>query len=758
MPITAIDTIWTTLPAGRSGGTLRLTVFVSPRVLVPAQTTCAELAGTPLENWPSTLQAATLDEVPFAFRQGNTTSQVVGQCVSHKTLSPALWSALFQPTTRLGSGAFQNWSNRPILSFSIARLLEPLLGVYSQVAAGSDENFPGVEKGLGLIQKTVEVISDPDAQKQLTPTMTPAQMKGALSKFLEGDSLDFAVELYRFRSFYNRPTANQYDPAAQVPAPPPLELEFHEILNLLSDYPALLRMLGLALDFEVAAPNPLPLPSSSPAVRFAPAALPTAPTFTNRLPWTAVEVTALGFYASPKGNDMSRGMLRLGDPALFSVHQVDVDGAAFKTYNLGRSASRAIASDPAATESLPALRGGGLLVARSDRGAQLTQQLASGAAANSALSSGPAPSGIVVENNLTFHAEDLTRGYRVEVQSPDSPAGNAWFSLCLRSGVYEVGASKFSVDKASLDREGFVRGGNATSAPGSATGPLYAHETLFGWQGWSLAAPRPGRSIAPFQDPGAPAPKDLPVFVDPLAPSTLGLRADLRAEPGSLPRLRFGRNYRLRARTVDLAGNSLPPGATPELPLDTWATDAVQFLRHEPLPPPTFTPRLPVAEGESIEHLVIRSDFDRTAAQLDLVSEVTGQPFSPTCERHITPPKASQIQVELHGMLDKLWSDPKATYTLSAREAGNLFQLEGGQLSPPSLAPARRGAHHAGAGRQGRCAAAGAVFLPGPGLLPGALPAGPAGRGAAVPRGRRRPGRAPARGRVPVAGVQGELA
>jgi hypothetical protein len=30
------------------------------------------------------------------------------------------------------------------------------------------------------------------------------------------------------------------------------------------------------------------------------------------------------------------------------------------------------------------------------------------------------------------------------------------------------------------------------------------------------------------------------------------------AQPGSLPRLRFGSQYQMRVRTVDLSGNSLP--------------------------------------------------------------------------------------------------------------------------------------------------------------------------------------------------------
>ena len=40
-------------------------------------------------------------------------------------------------------------------------------------------------------------------------------------------------------------------------------------------------------------------------------------------------------------------------------------------------------------------------------------------------------------------------------------------------------------------------------APSDADRPLYVHETLATWDGWSLAVPRPGHPIA--QDPEVPA-------------------------------------------------------------------------------------------------------------------------------------------------------------------------------------------------------------------------------------------------------------
>src|SRR5205814_1354672 len=44
---------------------------------------------------------------------------------------------------------------------------------------------------------------------------------------------------------------------------------------------------------------------------------------------------------------------------------------------------------------------------------------------------------------------------------------------------------------------------------------------------------------------------------EPEVPPGLHLQTVFQATPGSLPRLRYGRKYRIRARIVDLAGNSL---------------------------------------------------------------------------------------------------------------------------------------------------------------------------------------------------------
>jgi hypothetical protein len=87
---------------------------------------------------------------------------------------------------------------------------------------------------------------------------------------------------------------------------------------------------------------------------------------------------------------------------------------------------------------------------------------------------------------------------------------------------------------------------------------------MFGWEGWSLAAPRPGKRVR--HEAGEEIVEDTEVDPDPVTP----LIVTNKVEPGTLPRLRYGRSYAFRAWLVDLAGNSrshlLGPSPTPDEP------------------------------------------------------------------------------------------------------------------------------------------------------------------------------------------------
>ena len=179
---------------------------------------------------------------------------------------------------------------------------------------------------------------------------------------------------------------------------------------------------------------------------------------------------------------------------------------------------------------------------------------------------------------------------------------------------------------------------------------LYLHESVFGWDGWSLTVKRPGQPInnTAVSDPPQPDAVENPY------PMPLVTHFD--ATPGTLPRLRIGRSYRFRARAVDLAGNSVreddlvPQHVTP---VHTWR-------RWDPVPSPAVVPRRQFTEGESLMRMVIRSTLGvlpPAYVQLPRVANLAGHDTAPLAyldanERHVAPPIGSQQLAEWHGRFD----------------------------------------------------------------------------------------------------------
>ncbi len=128
-------------------------------------------------------------------------------------------------------------------------------------------------------------------------------------------------------------------------------------------------------------------------------------------------------------------------------------------------------------------------------------------------------------------------------------------------------------------------------------------DQLYRWDGWSGAVRPPGSAVD-GSGHKAPAPETVPPVDDPVQFS-----ANYDVVPGSLPRLRFGRQYLLRARCVDLAGDSRPLDApTPPSALPPVET----FGRLEPIAAPTVVRRQPrpvPGVGDEPGTIVLRSDY-----------------------------------------------------------------------------------------------------------------------------------------------------
>jgi hypothetical protein len=506
-----------------------------------------------------------------------------------------------------------------------------------------------------------------ETNKVATPQL---QQYGAMSEAQK--QRDTTFDFTRVLRFYERPesqypkTGHGLDPAIIRPRPEVPELDFHQAVGALCDYPTLLRRLGLVVRLRI--PRPAADPGS---IRVLPA-WNGQPRSTDIAPRTLCTLNGARFVvAAAAGSDIVGGLLDLrqagdalaSDMPKFDVIQVDADGAALKAIlvaaTLERRRQLGLANvygyELPDEETLPALRSGGLAVVRPDRAYWVHTHL--GEIANQAVPVAGAagqPQTLAAE----FHADDLVRGYRVEVSDD---GGATWRSLCWRVGNYRIlradGSEPWSLEN--FEDEGYVKGSSVTSEPGHAQ-PLYLHEALVRWTGWSLTVPRPGQTIGRTQEVEAPSAK---------AATDFRLEARFTAKPGMLPRLRFGTNYQLRILCVDLAGEPLAKAET-----SSPASDDVMFRRFEPAEAPALLPLRRYLPGESLERVVLRSDFATGAhAYETAVLGHTAADARAQRTRHLFPPKTSQLQAELHGRFDDAFGptgDPTTGYQLALREAG----------------------------------------------------------------------------------------
>ena len=205
---------------------------------------------------------------------------------------------------------------------------------------------------------------------------------------------------------------------------------------------------------------------------------------------------------------------------------------------------------------------------------------------------------------------------------------------------------------------------------------LYVNERIARWNGWSLSAPRPGTPLNRSPDPAQALDMD-PTMGESV--TTFAMTSSFAPHPGSLPALRFGARYRVRARAVDLAGQSVALSAlAPDSVVAPAGGQLLPYFRYEPVPHPVLVLRAVPGPGGSLAQLVIRSY--NSDPSLD------GVPSGHTDERHIAPPRAAVQLVEHHGMLDdsggRLRGDP-ATYQMIVERDGGKIPAVGDDLIEP---------------------------------------------------------------------------
>jgi hypothetical protein len=670
--------IFTLLPNGRTAhGTLRLSAYLAPRLE----------AGAVLADFPDMLDwPARLRQSGITFRVscgGNTATASADRAV----LRPDVWQAIFKADTFVDPVAIPDYDQRLIVSYPVRDAHDFLVGAYQTIGSsantGSERGLYDLLQPLSFRDNEVDNLDEQLAEMRVTLWNEQHPSEGPQIAARTATPTEIHDMATRFALFHHMPPAPNRPDLPHTPADFAKTLDFHRALTALSSYPSLLRALGLVFDIEVPASLCPASPASGAYGSVALSAVTPgfawslAPTFS--FPATAYIADSTTFDAAPAttpanlqtgqyaAGDIIDGLLEL-TPQDFTLIQVDLDGAMLKALNLADAVAFRPA-DPAIGDALSSLRSGGLSLAADGRALQLLQTISDNIAFNQAMTSGAAMP-------RPFNARDLVRGYRIDIWS--SRTGD-WHSLHERAAIYTFGTGHPVVSVP--QEEGFIQLAVAQPADDPTRPPdpvatqnnipqpgtdLYLHERVVKWEGWSLSVKRPGRALNRSADPHQ-ALQDDPTVNQPITP--FKMVASFKVTPNSLPELRFGQEYRLRARAVDLAGNSASLATPTPVSMAAPANGAAMpYLRFEPVVHPLVVPRQLPANGTALERLVIRSYNAQMA--LDAV------PTTQTDERHIAPPRIAVRMAEAHGLLDDAHGVLKgdaATYAmLTTRDAFSL--------------------------------------------------------------------------------------
>ncbi len=512
------------------------------------------------------------------------------------------------------------------------------------------------------------------ADPQVTPTARHAEdIDAAYGEVTRQVGAPAAVEgeLGKLRLDAPPPAPDPRAPKPDFAAP-----DFHRVIALMRQHPAVLRALGLVLEVQVPRATLDSIRRGTVRVTWP---SPPATFETSTSPATRFEVLDA---VAGDGSDVLRfvpaatstiagGMVRLdavsdtGAGADWLVATFDVDGAAGRLRDAQVAVtdrSRSSAAEPV----MPTRRTAGLQLVH--RGRQEWFDTKQARSRGDAARLGEE----LVDGLPVLGADDVALGYRLDVRDEANP-DQTWHSVMRREARYEVEGvviADWHSEEAHLPPAAAVKG----------TGEeLYADGVVARWEGHRLSLPRPtpGGTTASPEVVGSVADRMPYRF-------TWRHRHDPQ-EPSPHPQLRLAHGYDLRLRVVDIAGGGLEAS-------DVGGGDrsiSATYGRHEPvlppeLPPPpgllvlptraqvqtdaagnVTTPQARVDQavlgpGGRLDRLVVRSDPAGDAGPGGL--DASGYPANDT--RALLPPAATFSMVEWE---DRLSDDDLETWRLARR-------------------------------------------------------------------------------------------